>query len=106
MIRVYILLFQQFVYCSDCECEVEPWGEWELVGTCGYTQKFCSRICTKNNGWTLGLTCDEDTKDTKKEYKMNPLPPCRKYRSKIDYIFIKIDMYMICCIVYATYLVR
>ena len=45
MKRVYILFFQQFVYCSDCESA---------------------------------------TKDTKKEYIMNPLQPCRKYEGLVS----------------------
>ena len=76
MIRVYILLFQQFVYC--CECEVEPWNKWTVVGSCGETKERRFRICSIKDGWTLGLICSEKDEQKIYEYRDKSLSPCRK----------------------------
>ena len=76
--RVVLSLFLQFyvVQVNSCECEVQPWGEWNPPDvSCGSASR--SRVCSKNNGWTLGLTCNEKENHVVYESKV----PCRKLLS-------------------------
>ena len=75
MIRFVLSLFLQFyvVQVNSCECEVESWSEW-ITNGCGSASR--SRVCSGNNGWTLGLTCNENDRHNVFESKV--LPPCRK----------------------------
>ena len=76
----YFLNLVEIAIVYGCECEVEPWSNWEPTDEdCGKANDRRSRICSTNNGWTLGLACHEKDKHTRNEYKDANLPPCSKY---------------------------
>ena len=63
---------------NDCECEVEPWGDW---GPCSATcegVRSKTRICSTNNGWTLGLSCHTKDETPKFQYQTCNPRACRE----------------------------
>ena len=62
---------------GDCECEVRAWSDWGSCPECGIVILQRNRICATNNGWTLGLTCNQNDNLMKFEEK-ECSKPCRK----------------------------
>ena len=86
--------FLTFTVANDCECVVEPWGDWsDCSVTCGSGTKKRKRICSTKDGWTLGLTCNSADASTKYDLQTCSLENCRELlfsssqRSSGFYIF-------------------
>ena len=76
----YILNLVEIAIVYGCECEVEPWSNWVPPDVnCGKAYDWRTRICSTNNGWTLGLTCSEEDKRTIYDHRDAKLPSCSKY---------------------------
>ena len=69
-----------FLSCvSACECEVEPWNSWELIGDCGTAYEKRTRICSSLSGWKLGLGCNDDEHAVRAETRPKDLKACREF---------------------------
>ena len=78
--RIVLLLFWQFnfVVVDGCECEVEPWNDWSGTdSTCGSAMERRQRVCSRTDGWTLGLTCHAKDHHTIYDSRDVVLPACR-----------------------------
>ena len=73
---VYFYLLKLLEIAIACECEAEPWSNWDDIKPCGSRSERRARICSSNWGWTLGLTCNPD--ENKDVYEYRNKEPCRK----------------------------
>ena len=84
MLQFFVLFILSREIIAACECEVSGWTQWstKCSKTCdgGYISR--TRVCSTNNGWTLGLTCSAKDESTVTQQKHCNTQKCRKFSNK------------------------